>query len=525
MENKFFYQSKKNRSSDYRIIKIKTTSNFYGSLKTIILFCIISVQIIFLICSYLYIAEWFNSYLIISAILAILSSCYVLSTERNSYSKTVWVMFLLICFPFAWVFYLLSEEKFIFKKFKKRYNKIIEKSPLKLDNNVLNLKLNNNVKQDCNYLYNTGNFLTYTNSKLNYFSSGTQLFDDILENLSKAKHFIFIEYFIISDGILLKRFLKILQQKASEGIDIRIIYDDMGCHGKLKFRTKKQIKKMGIKIVSFNRLVPIFSVAMNYRNHRKLVIIDGKIAYTGGANLADEYINEKRTYGYWKDCGIKMQGKCVDTFTTSFLRQWEFITKTNINYSLYLNKSINYKNNYAVTPFVDGLEYSHHIGHDMFLNVISNSQEKVYIMTPYLVPDDGILETLKNKALSGIDVRIIIPQIPDKKYVYTITLDNAKKLIPYGVKIYLMNDSFVHSKIILTDYSAIVGSINMDMRSFYQQFESAVYTNDEEIMKKVSNDFEKTFFNSSFITKEQLKKKNIFSRIKVGILRILSPLM
>lgn len=511
-------------NTEIDVLKIKTERNGLGVLKTLIIVLLIALQGAIFLLSYLYFVLFFQWFILVSLGMSLITCIYVLSTDKNSESKPIWVFFLLLCFSFGYIFYFISNEKIFWGRHQKRYNKILEKS--KRYQVSQNFEISNeHVKSECNYLEVAGNFVSYINTKTKYFSSGTKLFDSILIDLEKAKKFIFIEYFIISDGVLLKRFLSILEEKVKQGVDVRIIYDDLGSHGTFKRRTKNKIKKAGIKLNSFNKLLPKFSALLNYRDHRKIVVIDGEIAYTGGANLADEYVNEKRSHGYWKDAGIKIKGQAVDAVTLMFLRQWEFISKKDEDYSKYLNLNTKTDCSDIVVPFADGLEYSENIGKNAYINMIANANKKIYIMSPYFVVDNTIKNLLINKAKAGVDVRLVLPDIADKKIVYIISRNNAEKLLSCGVKVYTMKNSFVHTKVMLNENSAIVGSINMDLRSFYQQFESAVYVNNEQTLNEIEKDFEDTFSKSIFIEKSNLKRNNILFRIIAGITNLISPFM
>jgi cardiolipin synthase len=374
----------------------------------------------------------------------------------------------------------------------------------------------------CSYLHNVANFVPYKNTKLKYFPSGASTFDDIIERLKSAQDFIYIEYFAIADGVLLNRILDILLAKLSQGVEVKIIYDDMGSRV-LSRKTIKKIKKAGGMIRVFNPLLSRFSFALNYRDHRKIVVIDGKTAYTGGVNLADEYINEKRMHGYWKDNGLRLDGEAVDALTLTFLRQWEFIVRKPVDYASHFNKYEKVESSYVVLPYADGPEYEQTIGKSVYENIIASAKKKVYIMTPYYIPDDSITQCIINKALEGVDVRIVLPSIPDKYYVYLLTKDYAEKLIKYGVKVYYMKDAFVHAKTVLTEECAVIGSINFDLRSFYQQFENAVLTNDPFVLCDLSADFEQSFADSVLMDKPE--KVGAFKAFAIYILRIVSPLM
>ena len=506
-------------------LKIKTESKGLGILKTLLVLLLIVLQAAILILSYFYFLQLFHWYLIVSVVLTFATCIYVLSSDYHGQAKATWVFFLLLSFGFGYIVYFLSDKHILFAKSRKKYNKIYKQTE-NLQNQIdLSAVESNEVKTSCEYLYNAGKFVASKNSRTKYFSSGTKLFDSILEDIEKAKEFVFLEFFIIADGVLLDRFLEILKEKAKSGVDVRIIYDDMGSHGTLKRKTKKAIKKAGIKLQPFNRLVPIFNIALNLRDHRKIVVIDGQIAYTGGANLADEYINEKRTHGYWKDCGIKVEGPALDNLTISFLTQWQFLTDEEINYNSFINKSKKIISDDVVVPFVSGPNYDFSIAQNMYANSISNAKEKLYIMSPYFIPDETITNLLINKARSGVDVRIILPEIADKKFVYVVSRNNAEKLLASGIKLYTMTSSFVHSKIVLTENSAIVGSINMDLRSFNQQFESAVFTNEKTVLNDITLDFINTINHCKQITTQNARRNKLFYRMLAGLFNLISPFM
>jgi len=512
------------RSPFSGIIKIKTKNNGIGKLKAVLVFGIIGVQTLLFILLHSAFMLSYKWTALFTLVMSLITCIYVLSSNKNSQSKAVWIIFLLIFFPFSYIFYLINDERVIMlgagKKYSKTFNdsqKFISTSCKRVDNQ--------NVINDCTYLYNAGGFLPYTNTKAEYFSSGTEFFDDVIEKLKGAKKFIFIEFFILADGILFERIFELLSGLAKKGVDIRIIYDDMGSHRVLKRKTKKMIRRAGIKIMPFNKVLPFFSVALNYRDHRKIIVIDGECAYTGGCNLADEYINVKRMHGYWKDAGIRLDGEACSAFTIMFLRQWEILTKQKEDYSAFFCKTKIVASKSVFVPYADGLEYKRDICKGVYENMIASAKQKIYIMTPYFIVDDYISNMLKTKAMSGVDVRIIIPEIPDKTFVYGVTRNNAEKLASCGVKVYLMKSSFVHSKVLLNEVSVAIGSVNMDLRSFYQQFECGVFTDDQKTIEKVNLDFESTFTNSILITEKNKLRNGIIYRAFAGVMQIFAPFM
>ena len=521
---KTFHLAKKTRSPYTDVVKIKTENNGSGILKALIIFGIIIFQLLLFILLHSTFMLSYKWTALGTFILSLITCIYVLSSNKNSHSKAVWIIFLLLFFPFAYIFYIISDERVIMLGSRKRFSHIFEKTKsfeTKSDLNIANKK----VKNDCEYLFNAGGFNTYAHTKSKYFSSGRAFFDDLLERLKNAKEFIFMEFFILSDGILLNRTLNVLKERLRAGVKVRIIYDDMGSHKTLSRKTKKKIKNMGIELCPFNKVLPFFSITLNYRDHRKMIIVDGKTAYTGGCNLADEYVNQKRMHGYWKDNGIRLDGSAVDSFTLMFLRQWEVLKKKKEDYSIFLNKAEKFDSSCAVVPYADGLEYKASICKTTYENMMAGADEFIYIMTPYFIVDDTFSNILISKAMSGVDVRIIIPEVPDKIFVYGVTRNNVEKLIEYGVKVYCMKCSFVHSKLLLTENSVVIGSINMDLRSFYQQFECAVYLNDMAVMKEIKDDFENTFNDSLLITEKNKLRNHVFYRLFAGVMQIFAPFM
>lgn len=514
--------SKASRSPDKSVLKIRTEKNaFFGTLKVAVVAILVLLQLAIQIGLYGIFATASWVYSLIALALSIISCIFLLSSNRSTTSKAVWMFLILLLYQIGFILYIITNDKVFFRRPRKRFKEVFAwAEPQRPEYSTPEIS-DQRLKEDCEYLKRVGGFTPFTATQAKYFPSGGKLFDDVLEKISKAEKFVFIEFFIISDGVLLERFIKLLSEKVKAGVDVRIIYDDLGSRSFTR-KTRRRIKKCGIKLMTFNKLIPMVNVVLNIRDHRKIIVVDGKYAYTGGANIADEYTNESRLYGYWKDEGIRVAGEAVDGFTLMFLRQWDFLTRKLSNYGQFFKLYEQQKNNSVCVPFSCGLDRDVYVGKELYLNVIAKAQERLYLMTPYLVPDDAIFNMLCNKAQSGCDVRVVLPEIPDKPYVYAVSLDFAARLEEKGVKILLMRDSFVHSKVLLTDYCAIVGSINIDMRSFYQQFESALYTGDKQTLREVGEDFEKTFAECERLTK---KKNNAKNRLLALLLKVVSPLM
>lgn len=500
--------------------KLKTENNSFGLLKTGVFLLLILIQMILLVLSYLTIISAFKQFLTITMIISVLTCIYILSSNKNTHSKAVWILFVMLNYSFGYLFYFASHEKILFRNFKKRYNKIFEATK---QHNLDNLATNNQI---CNLLYETEKLNTYKNNHIIFYNNGEAYFNAIMEEIKKAQKFIFLEFYIISNGKLWKDIINILEQKVKEGVEVRIIYDSFGSHKCFPRKQKKHLRKIGIKLNSFNKFVPKFSIIMNFRNHRKIVVIDGKCAFTGGANIGDEYINLKSPHGYWKDAGVKIEGSATYSFLLMFLRQWSFVTKSEEDYSIYLNQVPKAPNGSSlITPYADGVTQSSDVVKNLFSSIISNAKEKLYISTPYFIPDNTLFDELKTKALAGVDVRILLPDIPDKKMVYIVSINNAEKLMQYGVKVYCLKKSFVHSKIVANENEFTIGTANFDLRSIYQQFECGIYSNCSETNNQILNDFDNCFKNSNQITLKNMKRNRLPFRIASGILQIISPFM
>ena len=515
------------RSAGGKAVKIHTEGKGIGVVKTLAVGFFILLQLALMLLLFLGVTTSFIWYQLLAMALSLICCIHVLSSEKTGQTKTVWVLFLTVFFYFGYIFYVLSSEYIFFGRARLRYGEIFARTAKYTPEYPQLSDISVQTARDCEYLKAVGGFAAYTNSPLKYFPSGAKLFDDVLERLAGAKKFIFIEFFIISDGLLFEKFFEILSKKAADGVKVRIICDGMGSHGTLSMKNRKRLKNAGIELRFFNRIAPMFTFALNLRDHRKIIVIDGKTAYTGGCNLADEYINRKLMRGYWKDTGLKIEGGAVGAISLIFLRQWEFITRTAEDYSPYLleNAADAAAGEGVVVPYADGKDYNHGICKGVFENIIAGAQKRLYIMTPYFVPDEDTANLLALKARSGVDVKIILPDLPDKAYVYRVTIDNAERLLSSGVRIFKMSGAFVHAKLMLSEGCAYVGSANLDLRSYYNQFENGVYFTTPSAMEEALQDFEKALEICAEITADNAARNSLFSRIAAGVLRIFSPLM
>lgn len=377
------------------------------------------------------------------------------------------------------------------------------------------------------YLENQG-FPVYKDTTAAYFPTGEAGFSAILAELKKAEHFIFMEYFIIGRGEMWDAILEILREKIRQGVDVRVVYDDFGSISEVPLNYDKKLQKMGIKCLAFNPFIPYVSTIMNNRDHRKILVIDGHTAFTGGINLADEYINKKTRFGYWKDCAVMIRGEAVWTMTLMFLRMWNIFRPTDRDVQIfrpgYLRPQI-FEGDGYVQPYGDSPLNKEPVAENVYLNLISNAKEYVYIFTPYLIPDETIIKALCLAAQRGVDIKIITPGIPDKKIIFQMTQSHFPRLMESGVKIYSYAPGFLHSKcVVCDDEFAVVGTVNMDYRSFSHHFENGCLFYKNSVIRQVKADFEETLLQCSPAKPKEWRSNGVRD-VYYAILRLFAPLM
>ena len=377
------------------------------------------------------------------------------------------------------------------------------------------------------YISDISRFPVHENTTAEYFQVGDDMFPVLVRELKQAKKYIFIEYFIINDGVMWQTILHILEEKAAEGVDVRLIYDGFGCLTTLPHKYYEELRAKGISCQVFNPFRPLLNIIQNNRDHRKLCIIDGWVGFTGGINLADEYINQKERFGHWKDVAVMVRGEAVRNYLVMFLELWSIVGLEEYNE---ISERTQYLPNIPtggfVQPFSDSPLDDEPVGKHVYMEMICNAREYVCITTPYLILDDEMINVLTFAAKKGVDVRIIVPHIPDKWYVYMIAWNNYPKLISEGVKVYEYTPGFIHAKTCIADgKTAVVGTINLDYRSFYLHYESASIFYDCEIAGVIKQDFDDTMSKSHLVTMEDVRKRPIHKKIIGLILNIFAPLL
>ncbi len=510
---------------------------FLGNLIKII-FSKLTLAIIFLILQILVVYfsfAFFYKYIVWifggTSILSIILILYLINSKTNPSYKIAWIIPILI-FPvigvtvFLFCHFQLS-LKYISKKLKNE--RIKNKKYLLQDTDICsNIESNevafNNLSK---YLYKTCGYPVYKSEEIKYFKNGEKKLEALLQDLKEAKKYIFIEYFIIGNGYMWDSILEVLKQKAKEGVEIRVMYDGLGSLVTLPYNYEKKLEIYGIKCKPFFPIKLNLSLHQNNRDHRKICIIDGKIGYTGGINLADEYINKKEKYGYWKDTAVRIKGKPVTSFVVMFLEMWNVNSNGKEDYDKYIcNTTNDLSNKGYIIPYGDSPLDEHETGKKVYMDILNTANKYVDIITPYLILDDELLSSIIYAANRGVKVRIIMPHIPDKKIVYYLGRSYYKDLISNGVEVYEFEKGFTHAKMFISDDNkAVVGTINLDYRSLYLHFECACYIYKNEVIKEIKEDYDKTISESIKITNEEVCNYNILKKILGRILRLIAPFM
>ena len=376
------------------------------------------------------------------------------------------------------------------------------------------------------YLRNAAALPAYEHTQSRYFGDGKEMLSAMLADMRHAEKFIFIEYFIIEEGVMWDSILDVLRERVAAGVDVRVIYDDLGCLLTLPVGYQKTLRSQGIRCETFNRFHPFLTTLQNNRDHRKIAVIDGKIAYTGGINLADEYINEKPRFGHWRDCGVRMDGAAAESFTTMFLQMWGLLSRTREPLrDLIADRDATTPSDGWVQPYTDSPMDKIHVGERIYSHAITRSQKCLYITTPYLMVGEEMIASLKCCAKSGVDVRIFVPGIPDKKVVFFTTRSYYRELLSAGVKIFEYTPGFIHSKIVVSDDDfCMIGSTNMDFRSFYLNYECGACFYGSQITEGVKADIFHLQADCREITEADCKT-NFLIRLLQNICRMFAPIM
>ncbi|MBR6808134.1 MAG: cardiolipin synthase [Clostridia bacterium] len=502
--------------------------------RVVIVGVLIAAQLSLIAIFQIFFYEHFSKYYLVSVFIALILVFRIVSRRDNPGYKIAWIILILIIPTFGAAVYLIFSGNQLTQHQRKKLAGMYSTMKFLLPEYTENsdrLFSDSSAKKQSDYITNTAYCPPFSETYTQYIPTGEEYFDILCEKLEDAKSFIFLEYFIIDKGQMWDKIHDILVQKAKEGVEVRIIYDDMGCINHLDTGFNRYLEKEGIKCRVFNRFIPVLSARLNNRNHRKICVIDGIWGFTGGINIADEYINVKSPFGHWKDNAVLLQGKGVWSFTMMFLSMWENLDLKNkcdlSEYQRYFPSEFDVKANCygIVQPYTDNPLDDNPVGENIYLNIIASATKYVYITTPYLILDYSLEEALCSAAKSGVDVRIIVPGIPDKKLVYEATKSNYKKLLDSGVKIYEYTPGFIHAKTFLSDDEyGTVGTVNLDYRSLYLHFECGIWMYKTPVLEDIKADFNDLFEVSRRVMYDDVKA-NILRRAARSVMDVMAPLI
>lgn len=492
---------------------------------------LMAVQVMLIITVY----EWFDKYLPhfigIATLFSVCMVLFMINSDMDSTAKLTWI-FLIMALPIVGGFvYFFIQSNLGQRTLAKRAkgdpsieNSTVEQSPEVWDHMC---RTSPDTLGVANYVRQSGNFPVYENTSVKFFPMGEDKFEEMLKQIKQAKHFIFMEYFIIDEGLMWGKLLEILAQKAKEGVEIRVMYDGMCEFSTLPANYPSLMRKLGIKCKMFSPLTPFVSSHYNNRDHRKILVIDGNTAFTGGVNLADEYINHIQRFGVWKDTAIMLKGDAVTSFTRMFLLMWN-VSEKEMDYGDYLSYPTNPPKDAKgfVIPYGDNPTDEYKVGENVYIDILNRANDYVHIMTPYLILDGETENALKLAALRGVDVKLILPGIPDKPIPYALAKGHYRSLLAAGVKIYEFTPGFVHAKLFVSDErKAVVGTINLDYRSLYHHFECAAYMCGTYCISDIETDFNKTLESCAPVDADTIRHEKKILRLEGFLVKLFAPLL
>ena len=494
----------------------------------------IAIQLAWLFFIVFYLSAYYLPFAFALNLLSLAAVLFIINRPGNPQVKMAWIVPILVFPLFGGIIFLISGGKGP----KHKLLRALEASEAMLaphnrsnwDQNPAEVSREDAyLAGQCHYLEKNG-FPAYRDTDATYYSDCRAGWERMLRDLESAERFIFMEYFIINPGVMWDPVLEILKKKAAAGVEVRLIYDDVGSISYVPRKYYQELEQYGIQCVAFNPYRPVYAVVMNHRDHRKIMVIDGNVAYTGGVNFADEYIGEEIRFGEWRDNVLRLEGEGVRSMTLLFLEMWNANRPTDTceGAAAYMPnpaRSAAIRCDGLVQPYGDSPVDSEILAENVYLNIINQATKYVYIYSPYVVIDYEMTRALSLAARRGVDVRLVAPAIPDKKIVFALTKSHFPELIENGVKVYQFTPGFVHSKVFVADdRQAVVGSVNLDYRSMTLHFENACMFVDHPIIASVKADFEETFPRCELFVPKK-RRFNVLYGLYLGLLRLFAPLM
>ncbi|MCD8083542.1 MAG: cardiolipin synthase [Clostridiales bacterium] len=472
----------------------------------------------------------YGGFVVLSAVVVV----YILNKNQNPTYQMSWIIPVLVFPVFGALFYIFLEAQPGSRKIARRLEILREETKpyLTQDPQVIeHLKMNSRgVAHLASYMEVYGGYPIYENIYAEYYPLGDEMFPAMLEEIRKAEHYIFMEFFIVERGEMWDSILEVLKEKAADGVEVRFMYDGTCSLTLLPYGYPRQLEKFGIHCKEFSPVRPALSSYQNNRDHRKILVIDGHTAFTGGVNLADEYINRKERFGHWKDTGIMIRGEAVRSFLMMFLEMWNVSEKRPERYERYLpDPDYSYPSGLEmggfVMPYADSPLDHETVGQHVYMDILNESRYYVHIMTPYLILDSDMMTALTFAAKRGIETIIIMPHIPDKKYAYVMARSYYSDLLEAGVRIFEYEPGFVHAKVVTSDYEkAVVGTINLDYRSLHLHFECAAFLYRNRAVYQAEADFQRTLKKCVEITMEDCRRYPLPWKLAGKVLRLFAPL-
>ena len=478
--------------------------------------------------------QWLNTYSQLIAtftgFLAIGVVLYLNSKNTNAAMKMPWIM-LILAFPVMGLsMYLLFEilgDPGVGKRIRQVREQMREETSDKNRQALRHLQEQDlAAANQSRYLWQRAGYPVYENTAVTYYPEGKYALEAMKEELEKARRFIFMEYFIVEDESSFRELEQILVRKVREGVEVRLMYDDIGSVGKVNMAFAKRLNDQGIRCLPFNPALPFLNLFMNHRDHRKITVIDGRVGFTGGYNLADEYFDRTHPYGSWKDTGIKLEGEAVRSLTATFLELWAIQRRDGEDWKPYLNSCHSVPARGFVQPFSDNPLAEERVAENVYLNLIHQARKSLYLMTPYLIITDEMSHALGLAAMRGVDVRIITPGIPDKKTVFAVTRSYYAGLIRQGVRIFEYTPGFCHAKQCICDGKLVsIGTSNLDYRSLYHHFENNVLLVGSDAVQDIADDFQAMFTQCREVTEGWANRRGRAMGFWQYILRLFAPLL
>lgn len=490
------------------------------------------IQIGLIIGTVSYLEDYATYIYVLFIVLEIVSVVYIINSKSNPAFKTSWILFILLIPIVGTVFYLFMQiqpgTKFL--EMRLATLNVTEAPYMKQDQSVVDsLRISKPANANlAYYMTHQASFPIHRNTEVLYFPLGEDKFREMKRQLKRAERFIFLEYFIVEEGVMWNEILDILIQKVKEGVEVRFMYDGMCSMIQLPYKYPKKMQSYGIKCKMFSPIKPVLSSHQNNRDHRKICVVDGRVGFTGGINLADEYINKKVRFGHWKDTAVMLEGEAVQNLTMMFLQMWNVNERHPEDYMRYLTpKSLEIKRELGfVLPYGDSPFDHENIGEQVYFHLLNHAKKYVHIMTPYLILDNEMVTNLTYTAKCGIEVIIIMPHIPDKWYAFAVAQTYYEELIEAGVQIYEYTPGFVHAKVFVSDDdTATVGTINLDYRSLYHHFECGTFIYNNPVVWEVERDFQNTLKQCQKVTIMDIKERRTSMKMVGRVLRLIAPLM